>query len=151
MAKTFRDLDVYKKAFDVSLQMHKLSLTLPSIEQYALANQMRRASKSICANIAEGFGKQSSSKNEFRRFLSMAQGSCQEMKVWLEYCLALHYIQQSEYDEYCLSELGDNDICYSLAIYAREGYDLRICLTTILSLYYCYTYQWKFSWYIYRT
>jgi four helix bundle protein len=100
MAKTFRDLDVYKKAFDVSLQMHKLSLTLPSIEQYALANQMRRASKSICANIAEGFGKQSSSKNEFRRFLSMAQGSCQEMKVWLEYCLALHYIQQSEYDEY---------------------------------------------------
>ena len=100
MAKSYKDLDVYQKSFEISLTMHKVSLTFPQIEQYAMANQIRRASKSICANIAEGFGKQFSSKNEFRRFLSMAQGSCQEMKVWLDYCLALEYIQQAEYSAY---------------------------------------------------
>ena len=48
---------------------------MPMIEQQALGDQMRRASKSICANIAEGFGRQKRSKAEFKRFLSMAIGS----------------------------------------------------------------------------
>ncbi len=56
---------------------------------------MRRASKSICANIAEGFGKQSVSKAEFRRFLLMAIGSADEMRVWSRYALDLGYIQES--------------------------------------------------------
>lgn len=56
--KKFEELNVFQKAYKVSLELHKFSLTLPSIEQYALGDQLRRASKGICANIAEGFGKQ---------------------------------------------------------------------------------------------
>jgi four helix bundle protein len=57
-------------------------------------DQVRRASKSICANIAEGFGKQRQSAAEFKRFLMMALGSADEMRVWSRYCLDLGYIDE---------------------------------------------------------
>jgi four helix bundle protein len=56
------------------------------------ADQIRRASKSICANLVEGFGRQGWSKSEFRRFLMMATGSADEMQVWTLYCRDLGYI-----------------------------------------------------------
>ena len=71
-----------------------MALSLPKEEQFALASQLRRASKSTPANIAEGFGKQRLSKAEFNRFLMMAMGSADEMRVWLRYCLDLEYIQK---------------------------------------------------------
>ena len=95
-----RDLDVFKKAYTASLEIHKLSLDLPKIEQYALADQMRRASKSICANIVEGFGKQRNSVPEFRRFLSIAIGSSDEMQLWCEYCHDLGYWPQKRSKDY---------------------------------------------------
>jgi four helix bundle protein len=55
---SFEDLEVFQRAYRVSLEIHEQSLRFPKIEQYALADQVRRASKSICANIAEGFAKQ---------------------------------------------------------------------------------------------
>lgn len=88
----YRDLDVYKRAFLISLEIHKTSLDFPKIEQYAMADQVRRASKSICANIAEGFAKQQNSKPEFRRFLLMSLGSAHEMQVWSDYCRELNYV-----------------------------------------------------------
>jgi four helix bundle protein len=78
--------------------VHKASLEFPKIEQYALADQIRRASKSICANLAEGFGKQSASSAEFKRFVSISVGSASEMQVWCEYALALGYIDQRIFD-----------------------------------------------------
>ena len=98
LVKLAQDLRVYKRAFDVSLDVHKATLGFPVSEQYALSSQMRRASKSICANLAEGFGKQSHSRPEFGRFLSMAVGSASEMQVWCEYALALGYISQETHD-----------------------------------------------------
>ena len=56
---------------------------------------MRRASKSICGNIAEGFGKQRRSHAEFKRYLLMAIGSADEMQVWLRYCSDLEYIDRA--------------------------------------------------------
>ena len=86
--------------------MHRASLDFPRIEQWALADQVRRASKSICANIAEGFGKQRQSRTEFHRFVAMAIGSADEMQVWTLYCRDLGYIDaetaerwQGEYRE----------------------------------------------------
>jgi four helix bundle protein len=98
LIRHFHDLEVYKKAFAVSLEIHKTSLEFPKIEQYALGDQIRRASKSICANIAEGFAKQQSSKPDFKRFLLIAIGSAHEMLVWIEYCKELGYVplDQSE-------------------------------------------------------
>ena len=105
-ARTFEDLDVFRRAYRLSLEVHRASLDFPRIEQFALADQVRRASKSICANIAEGFGKQRQSRGEFHRFLLMAIGSADEMQVWTLYARDLGYIEkdvaerwQSEYRE----------------------------------------------------
>ncbi|MCD8520093.1 MAG: four helix bundle protein [Alphaproteobacteria bacterium] len=95
LIRHYHDLDVYKKSFAISLEIHKASLEFPKIEQYGLAGQIRRASKSICANIAEGFAKQQNSKPEFRRFLLIALGSSHEMKVWIDYCRELEYVESA--------------------------------------------------------
>jgi four helix bundle protein len=86
------DLEVFRRAYRLSLEVHRASLDFPRIEQWALADQVRRASKSICANLAEGFGRQQQSKPEFRRFIMMALGSADEMQVWTLYCRDLGYI-----------------------------------------------------------
>jgi four helix bundle protein len=101
---SFEDLEVFQRAYRLSLEIHRASLTFPTVEQRALADQIRRASKSICANIAEGYGRQKRSKAEFRRFLQMAVGSSDEMRVWVRYALDLGYIEQATWqrwrDEY---------------------------------------------------
>jgi four helix bundle protein len=96
---SFEDLVVFQKAYKLSLQIHKMSLQMPQNEQYGLASQIRNTSKSVCANLAEGFGKQSISKAEFRRFISMSMGSADEMRVWLRYCLDLGYITEVQWTE----------------------------------------------------
>ena len=93
--KNYDELDVFKEAFSLSLEIHKASLGFPKIEQYALADQLRRSSKSICANIAEGFAKQQSSKTEFRRFLLIALGSSEETSLWIKYTKELSYINEA--------------------------------------------------------
>ncbi len=86
------------------MEVHRASLIFPDIEQRAIADQVRRASKSICANVAEGFAKQAHSKAEFRRYLTMALGSADEMRLWARNCLDLGYIKESMWrhwrDEY---------------------------------------------------
>ena len=101
---SFEDLKVFQRAYRVSLEIHRASLTFPAAEQRALADQIRRASKSICANVAEGYGRQKRSKAEFRRFLQMAVGSSDEMRVWVRYALDLGSIDEPTWrrwrDEY---------------------------------------------------
>ena len=92
-ANRVEDLEVFRRAYRLSPDVHRASLEFPRIEQFALADQVRRASKSICANLAEGFGRQPVSKPEFRRFVMMATGSTDEMQVWLLYCRDLGYIE----------------------------------------------------------
>ena len=103
-ADKFEDLEVFKRAYRISLEIHTASLTFPKVEQYALADQIRRASKSICANLAEGYGKRSLSKAEFNRFVLMSVGSADEMRVWSRYCLDLGFIDEEKWkhwrDEY---------------------------------------------------
>ena len=100
----FEDLEVFQRAYRISLEIHRKSLEFPAIEQRALGDQVRRASKSICANIAEGFAKQGSSAAEFKRYLLMATGSADEMRVWARYCRDLDYIDETTWqrwrDEY---------------------------------------------------
>ena len=97
---SFKDLKVFQKAYGVSLEIHRKSLEFPKEEQYGLADQIRKASKSICANLAEGHGKQGHSSKEFKRFISIALGSSDEMRVWLRYCLDLQYITKAEWEHW---------------------------------------------------
>ena len=95
--RSYKDLDVFQKAYRISLEIHRISFSLPKTEQYGgLADQMRRASKSICANIVEGFAKKRQSVPEFRRYLTIALGSSDEMQLWLEYCRDLGYMPQDQ-------------------------------------------------------
>ena len=97
---SYEDLEVFQRAYQASLEIHKASLGFPKIEQFALADQIRRASKSICANIAEGFSKQRASSAEYRRYLLMAIGSADEMRVWIRYCLDLNYIDAATFERW---------------------------------------------------
>jgi four helix bundle protein len=100
VAHRFEELEVFQRAYKLSLDIHRFTLTMPQIEQYALAGQLRRASKSICANLAEGFGKQSLSRPEFRRFIVMSMGSADEMRVWLRYCRDLEYLDVQRWERW---------------------------------------------------
>ena len=92
MVRSVEDLEVFRRAYRLSLELHRLSLELPRIEQFALADQLRRASKSICANLTEGFAKQSHSAAEYRRYVVTAMGSSDETQLWLRYCVDLGYV-----------------------------------------------------------
>ena len=92
---SFEDLEVFQRAYRMSLEIHRHSLKFPPIEQRVLGDQLRRASKSICANVAEGYGRQLRSKAEFKRFLQLAVGSSDEMRVWVRYALDLGYIDEA--------------------------------------------------------
>jgi four helix bundle protein len=87
------DIEVFRRAYALSLDLHRASLELPRIEQFALADQLRRASKSVCANLAEGFAKQGYSAAEYRRYLLAAIGSSDETQLWLRYCIDLEYVE----------------------------------------------------------
>src|SRR6202023_2993106 len=91
---TFEDLEVFQRAYRISLEVHRASLKFPEVERHVRGDQIRRASKSICGNIAEGFGKQRRSSAEFKRYLLMAIGSAEEMRVWPRYCLDLKYVDK---------------------------------------------------------
>ena len=94
--RSFEDLEVYRRAYKLALELHKSSLNFPKHEQYALADQIRRASKSVCANLAEGFARQRSSSADFHRFIVLALGSSDEMKVWLSFCFDLGYVSADD-------------------------------------------------------
>jgi len=73
----FKQLNVWQKAIDYTVQIYKLSKEFPDEEEYGITSQIRRAAVSISCNISEGAGK--SSNKDFNRFLNMALGSANEV------------------------------------------------------------------------
>ena len=95
------DLDVFKRAYELSLDVHRLSQSWPKSEQYGgVADQIRRASKSICALLAVGVGRQRSSDAEFSRYCIMALGSADEVQLWCRYARDLDFIDSSLADRW---------------------------------------------------
>ena len=87
------DLQIYQIAYKLMLDIHHITLKFPKIEQYGgIADQLRRSSKSITANIVEGFGRQRFYKDEFKRQLVYAIGSCDETMLWIKTSKDLKYI-----------------------------------------------------------
>ena len=89
--------------------MHRASQVFPKNEQYGgLADQLRRSSKSVCALLAEGSGRQVGSDREFRRYVVMALGSLEETKLWCHYAHDLGYLdvaQAQTWQQECI-EIG---------------------------------------------
>ena len=99
MIQSYEDLEVYQKAYKLALEMHQITLKFPEHERYELGSQLRRASKSISLTIGEGYGKRASA-SEFKRFLSMAIGSCDEVKIILSFAKDLGYITEEQHEIY---------------------------------------------------
>ena len=85
---------VMVEAYGVALDVHKLTKTFPRDEQFELASQLRRLSKAICANLAEGRARQQGSSAEFRRFVLIALGSADESLLWCRFAGDLGYVDQ---------------------------------------------------------
>jgi len=81
--QTYKDLEIYQVSHKLAVEIHRISLSLPRFELYEEGSQVRRAAKSIPANIVEGFGRRRY-KNEFIRFLTFALASCDETKEHLK-------------------------------------------------------------------
>lgn len=79
----FRELKVWQKAMELTVEIYSIVKLLPREETYALSDQMRRAAVSVPSNIAEGQGRET--MKEFIRFLSVARGSLRELSTQLEY------------------------------------------------------------------
>jgi len=90
----FKDLTVWKRARDLVLRIYDATRLFPSEEKFELTRQIRRAAISICANIAEGRGRQSD--RDFARFLWMAYGSANELESHLIVARDLGFLQLLE-------------------------------------------------------
>jgi len=95
--QSFKQLEAWKSAHQLTLTIYKITNTFPSEEKFGLTNQLRRSSVSIESNIAEGFARKS--QKEKRQFYYMAISSLSEVDCQIEISKDLQYINQETYQE----------------------------------------------------
>ena len=96
MISSYKELEIYKRSYNLALRLHEITKKYPEEERYDLTSQIRRCSKSVPTNIAEGYGRRS--KEEFKRFLKISLGSCNELQVHLDFSKDLKYIEKEMYE-----------------------------------------------------
>ena len=96
--KDFRELKVWQKAHELTLGVYQATGSFPGEELYGLTTQMRRASSSIAANLAEGCGRNGDA--ELKRFCSIALGSASELQYFLLLAKDLHLLAGGDYDRW---------------------------------------------------
>ena len=79
--RNYRDLDIWQRAVNISVQVYQLTGEFPKSERYGLTSQMRRSAVSIASNIAEGHSR---TTRDFARFLMIARGSVSELETQVE-------------------------------------------------------------------
>jgi four helix bundle protein len=105
LVKLHRDLEVYQLAFAVAMEIFELSKKFPVEERYSLTDQIRRSSRSVCANLAEGWRKRRY-QGAFVAKLSDCEAEAAETQVWIEFAVKCNYLDleiarklYSEYDQ----------------------------------------------------
>ena len=86
---SYRDLEIFKKAFDLAIRVHKASQKLPKLEQYEIGSQLRRFAFSVKDQIVEGYGRKRY-KADFIRFLVYSHSSCDEATSQVESIILLY-------------------------------------------------------------
>ena len=98
-----RDLEVYRRAFDAAMKIFQITKDFPVEERYSLVDQIRRASRSVCSNLAEGWRKRRYTA-VFKNKITDAMQEASETQCWLEFSLACNYIEKNAFgkldDEY---------------------------------------------------
>lgn len=95
---SYRDLDVYRMAMGVAMVIFRLTRDFPREETYSLVDQMRRSSRSVCANIAEAWRRRRY-KAAFINKMNEAETEAEETRVWLEFSLRCEYIGRNTFEE----------------------------------------------------
>lgn len=88
-----QELDVYKKSFESAMSIFHQSKRFPREEMYSLTDQIRRASRSVCANIAEAWRKRRY-EAAFIAKLSDAEGEAAEVQTWIEFAVKCEYLER---------------------------------------------------------
>ena len=89
------ELEVYKKAFGAAMLIFELSKAFPKEETYSLTDQVRRSSRSVCANLAEAWRKRRY-KAAFVSKLADAESEAAETQVWIEFALKCYYLKADQ-------------------------------------------------------
>ncbi len=95
--KSIKDLRVYNVAFELAMEIFKLTKDFPKEELYSLTDQMRRSSRSVAINIREGFAKRRY-ENVFIRHLNDSMGSSEETRGWLDFSVRCRYIDSKTHE-----------------------------------------------------
>lgn len=98
MIKSIKDLVVYNLSFELAMEVFLLTKKYPKEELYSLVDQIRRSSRSVPANIREGFAKKEY-KDVFIKHLIDALGSCEETRTWLDFSFKNEYLEEEKYNE----------------------------------------------------
>lgn len=91
--QSVRELKVYKKSFETAMEIFRISKSFPAEEKFSLTDQIRRSSRSICSNLAEGWRKRKY-KAVFLNKLTDSGQEAAETQTWLEFALNCHYIDE---------------------------------------------------------
>ena len=94
MISSFRDLEVWKRAHKLVLDVYGLTNMFPRGERFGMVSQIRRAAYSIPSNLAEGYGRRST--NELLQFIAIANGSAEELRYFLILSKALRYLSPED-------------------------------------------------------
>jgi len=92
----FKETKVYGKAFVLAMEIFEVSKSFPNEERYALTDQIRRCSRSVCANLSEAYRKKKYPAH-FISKLSDCDAENSEVGVWLDFALACGYVQSGTY------------------------------------------------------
>jgi four helix bundle protein len=117
--KKFEEIQAWQKAYDVTIAVYQLTTDGPFSKDFGLRDQLRRASVSMMANIAEGHGRRTNS--EFANFLNLARGSAAEVQSHLHVALGIGYIDNSIFDDLYSRVTEISRMLLSLAQYLRES------------------------------
>jgi len=98
VVKSYRDLKVYKLAFESAMRIFELSKKWPTEEKYSLTDQIRRASRSVCSNIAEAWRKRRYVAH-FVSKLSDSDTEAAETEVWLDFALKCNYLDKNDHTD----------------------------------------------------
>jgi four helix bundle protein len=115
MIKSIFDLEIFNISYKLAMDIFSNSRNFPKAETYSLTDQITRSSRSIAANIAEGWGKRIY-ENEFKKHLIYAMGSLEETKVWLLFSKDCGYLSIETFEAF-------NKICDELGAKIYKLYE----------------------------
>ena len=98
MIKSYKNLEVYTESYDLAMKIFKITRKFPKEEVYSLTSQMVKASRSVPANISEGWSKRNY-ENIFKQHLIHALGSNAEVETWLQFSLDCGYIDSNTFQK----------------------------------------------------